>query len=93
MDKWFKKVAIKTIKTMAQTAVGVIGSSALITDVNWQVVASTVIMSGIVCVLMNVSDIKEQHYASNHTISNSPSNRNTIFTAICDCSYLLSVFR
>ncbi|HEL0947553.1 TPA: hypothetical protein TU999_001952, partial [Streptococcus equi subsp. equi] len=46
-------------KTMAQTAVGVIGSSALITDVNWQVVASTVIMSGIVCVLMNVSDIKE----------------------------------
>ncbi|HEK9461859.1 TPA: hypothetical protein SUU65_002010, partial [Streptococcus equi subsp. equi] len=58
-DKWFKKVAIKTIKTMAQTAVGVIGSSALITDVNWQVVASTVIMSGIVCVLMNVSDIKE----------------------------------
>ncbi|ASB97413.1 holin [Streptococcus equi] len=59
MDKWFKKVAIKTIKTMAQTAVGVIGSSALITDVNWQVVASTVIMSGIVCVLMNVSDIKE----------------------------------
>ncbi|HEL0808256.1 TPA: hypothetical protein TU172_000408 [Streptococcus equi subsp. zooepidemicus] len=59
MDKWFKKVVIKTIKTMAQTAVGVIGSSALITDVNWQVVASTVIMSGIVCVLMNVSDIKE----------------------------------
>ncbi|ASB95839.1 TPA: hypothetical protein TU642_001978 [Streptococcus equi subsp. equi] len=59
MDKWFKKVAIKTIKTMAQTAVGVIGSSALITDVNWQVVTSTVIMSGIVCVLMNVSDIKE----------------------------------
>ncbi|MCD3487112.1 hypothetical protein KP790_11620 [Streptococcus equi subsp. equi] len=43
MDKWFKKVAIKTIKTMAQTAVGVIGSSALITDVNWQVVTSTLL--------------------------------------------------
>lgn len=57
--KWLKKVAIKTIKTMAQTAVGVIGSSALITDVNWQVVASTVALSGVMCVLMNVSEIKE----------------------------------
>lgn len=57
--KWFKKVAIKTIKTMAQTAVGVIGSSALITDVNWQVVASTVALSGVMCIFMNVSEIKE----------------------------------
>lgn len=57
--KWLKKVAIKTIKTMAQTAVGVIGSSALITDVNWQVVASTVALSGVMCILMNVSEIKE----------------------------------
>lgn len=58
-EKWFKKVGIKTIKTMAQTAVGVIGSSALITDVNWQVVASTVALSGVMCVLMNISEIKE----------------------------------
>lgn len=58
-EKWLKKVGIKTIKTMAQTAVGVIGSSALITDVNWQVVASTVALSGVMCVLMNISEIKE----------------------------------
>lgn len=35
IEKWSKKVLIKTIKTMAQTAVGLIGSSVLITDINW----------------------------------------------------------
>lgn len=59
MKEWIRKVGIKTIKTMAQTAVGVIGSSALITEVDWTVVASTVILSGITCILMNIADIKE----------------------------------
>ncbi|HEL1066222.1 TPA: hypothetical protein TVE75_001672 [Streptococcus equi subsp. zooepidemicus] len=60
MDKWFKKVAIKTIKTMAQTAVGLIGSSVLITDINWPAMLSAVLLSGLTCVLMNVSQIKDE---------------------------------
>ncbi|HFX5021496.1 TPA: hypothetical protein ACIETQ_000771 [Streptococcus pyogenes] len=55
MNNWFKKVAIKTIKTMAQTAVGLIGSSVLITDINWPTM-----LSGLTCILMNVSQIKEE---------------------------------
>ena len=54
-----KKLAIKVIKTMAQAALGVIGSSALITEVNWVVVASTVGLAGLTCILMNLSELKE----------------------------------
>ncbi|HEP1691180.1 TPA: hypothetical protein VIP45_001711, partial [Streptococcus pyogenes] len=51
---------IKTIKTMAQTAVGLIGSSVLITDINWPTMLSAVLLSGLTCVLMNVSQIKDE---------------------------------
>lgn len=59
MNTYTKKLAIKVIKTMAQAALGVIGSSALITEVNWMVVASTVGLAGLTCVLMNLSELKE----------------------------------
>lgn len=60
MKKWIKKTAIKTVKTMSQTAVGVIGSSLVLSAVDWNVVASSAILSGIVCILMNVSQLKEE---------------------------------
>ncbi|MGS6080134.1 DUF1366 domain-containing protein, partial [Streptococcus pyogenes] len=44
-----------TAKTMAQTAVGLIGSSMLITDINWPTMLSAVLLSGLTCILMNVS--------------------------------------
>lgn len=60
MDKFAKKLGIKVVKTMAQAALGVIGSSALLTEVNWMVVASTIALSGLTCVLMNLADLKEE---------------------------------
>lgn len=59
MNTYTKKLAIKVIKTMAQAALGVIGSSALLTEVNWVVVASTVLLAGLTCILMNLSELKE----------------------------------
>lgn len=59
MKSYIEKLGIKVVKTMAQAALGVIGSTALISEVNWQVVASTVALSGLVCVLMNLADLKE----------------------------------
>lgn len=59
MNTFTKKLAIKVIKTMAQAALGVIGSSALLTEVNWVVVASTVGLAGLTCILMNLSELKE----------------------------------
>lgn len=59
MKIFAKKLGIKVIKTMSQAALGVIGSSALLTEVNWAVVASTIALSGLTCVLMNLSELKE----------------------------------
>lgn len=59
MKTFAKKLGIKVIKTMSQAALGVIGSSALFTEVNWAVVASTIALSGLTCVLMNLSELKE----------------------------------
>ncbi|WP_270336180.1 holin [Streptococcus macedonicus] len=60
MKNYFEKLGIKVLKTMAQSAVGVIGASTLITQVDWRVVVSTTLLSGLVCVLTNLSDLKEE---------------------------------
>lgn len=60
MKNYFEKLGIKVLKTMAQSAVGVIGASTLITQVDWRVVVSTALLSGFVCVLTNLSDLKEE---------------------------------
>nr|DAK36604.1 MAG TPA: holin [Caudoviricetes sp.] len=60
MNKYAKKLAIKVVRTMAQAALGVIGSTALLTEVDWKVVASTVLLAGFTCVLMNLSELKEE---------------------------------
>ena len=65
MEKYFKKLVIKVLKTMAQAAVGVIGASTLISQVDWRVVVSTTFLSGIVCVLSNLSDLKEEDINEN----------------------------
>ena len=60
MIKYFEKLGVKVLKTMAQSAVGVIGASTLISQVDWRVVVSTAFLSGLVCVLTNLSDLKEE---------------------------------
>lgn len=56
---WVEETAIKTIRTMAQTAVGLIGTNvAGMTEVDWVGVGSVSLVSGIVCVLMALTQIK-----------------------------------
>lgn len=57
--KWVKATAVRTVKTMAQAAIGVIGSTAMVSEVNWAVVGGTVALSGIVCVLTCIAGIPE----------------------------------
>lgn len=60
MIKWLKSVAIKTIKTMAETAIAVIGTNAVgITDVDWIGVGSAMLLSGVVTILFNIKSIPE----------------------------------
>nr|DAU40666.1 MAG TPA: holin [Caudoviricetes sp.] len=65
MKNYFEKLGIKILKTMAQSAVGVIGASTLISQVDWRVVVSTALLSGLVCVLTNLSDLKEEDVDEN----------------------------
>ncbi len=59
--KWLKETVIKSVKTMAETALGMIGSNAIgITDVNWVGVASSSLLAGIVTILYYIKEIKEE---------------------------------
>lgn len=57
--EWIKKAGIRAIKTMAQTAVATIGTSVAMGDVNWLLVGSASLLSGILSLLTSVAGIPE----------------------------------
>lgn len=54
MKKFIKCALIRAIKTMCQTAIGIIGASTLISEVNWLTCLSAVGMSGILSILTSI---------------------------------------
>lgn len=57
--KWTKAAGIRAVKTVAQTAVATIGSAAVISAVNWKVVVSASILSGVLSLLTSVAGLPE----------------------------------
>ena len=57
--KWFKAAGIRAIKTVAQTAVATIGTSAVINEVDWIAVVSASLLAGILSLLTSVAGLPE----------------------------------
>ena len=56
---WIRAAAIRAVKTVAQTAVATIGTTAMLTSVDWRVVVSTAALAGVLSVLTSVAGLPE----------------------------------
>lgn len=57
--KWLKCAGIRAIKTVAQTAVATIGTSAVMGDINWLMVCSASTLAGVLSILTSVAGLPE----------------------------------
>lgn len=56
---WAKAAAIRALKTVAQTAAATIGTSAILSDVDWRVYLSAAVLAGILSLLTSVAGLPE----------------------------------
>lgn len=56
---WLRAAGIRAIKTIAQTAIATIGTSAILSEVNWAVVGSAALLAGILSLLTSVAGLPE----------------------------------
>ena len=72
MDKrWLKAAAIRAIKTMAQSAVATMSTSAVIEDINWRMVLSVSILSGVLSICTSFAGLPEVDLKEDESNGNS----------------------
>lgn len=57
--KWLKAAGIRAVKTVAETAVATIGTTAVISEVDWKLVVSASLLSGLLSLLISVKGLPE----------------------------------
>ena len=62
---FWKAAGIRALRTMCQKAIATIGTSVMLTDVNWQAVASASVLAGILSFLTSIAtglpEVEEDH--------------------------------
>lgn len=56
---WLKAAAIRALKTLAQTAVATIGTTAVMAEVDWIMVASASALAAILSILTSIAGLPE----------------------------------
>lgn len=57
--KWIKAAGVRAIKTMAQTAVATIGTTAVLSEVDWLTVGGAAVLAGILSLLTSLAGLPE----------------------------------
>ena len=57
--KWFKAAGIRAVKTIAQSEIATIGTSAAFGDINWLAVGSTALLAGVLSLLTSIAGLPE----------------------------------
>jgi hypothetical protein len=56
---WWKAAGIRAIKTVAQAAIATIGTSAVLSEVDWLMVVSASLLAGLLSLLTSVAGLPE----------------------------------
>lgn len=56
---WLKKAGVRAIKTVAQAAVAMIGTAAVVQEVDWKMVAGAAVLAGILSLLTSLAGLPE----------------------------------
>ncbi len=59
VSKWAKAAGIRALKTVAETAIATIGTSAVLAQVDWTVVISASLLSGLLSLLFSIKGLPE----------------------------------